>query len=231
VSGDADPDLDAVDHEPMRQAQWPVRSSMGRLFSLALLARLACDAGIRVVADQPDGTQLDLGRHRRVPTPAQRRALVARDVHCRFPGCHSRRRLHAHHIVWWGLGGRTDLANLVMLCPKHHHAVHDRHWTLTGTADAPEFRRADGQLVEHRAPRVDGRYDDLVTTARQISDAHGHVDVDVESPGGRWYGDHIDWDWFFAGLAPSSPPGVGDTVLGDWSDPPRRIDPDDWWTT
>ncbi len=212
--------------DELTEARWPIRSAMGRLFSLALLSRLACDAGIRAVADLPDGTQLDVGRHRRTPTPAQRRALLARDVHCRFPGCHTRHRLHAHHIIWWTLGGRTDLANLLMLCPKHHHAVHDRHWMLTGTADAPVFTRPDGTAVEHPPPRGDGRYDDLVITAAQLAAAHGHVDLDVESPGGRWYGDHIEWDWFFAGLAPTTPPGVADIALGDWSRPLHQ--PDRW---
>ena len=180
---------------------------MGRLFSLALLARLACDAGLRAVADLPDGTHLNLGRHRRTPTPEQKRALLARDIHCRFPGCTTRQHLHAHHIKWWSLGGLTDLINLILLCPTHHHAIHDRHWNLTGTATDPVFTRPDGRTVNPVAERVDGRYDDLMTTATHTATAHGHPDLDVEFPGGHWLGDHIDWDWFFAGLSSRNPDG------------------------
>lgn len=183
------------------KSHWPVRSAMGRLFSIALLDRLACNAGLRSVADLPDGTQLNLGRHRRTPTQEQRRALAARDLHCRFPGCDTRHRLHAHHIVWWSLGGSTDIENLLLLCPKHHHAVHDRQWTVTGTATSATFGRPDGQAFPTVEPRSSGNYDDLVITATAAADAHGHVDIDVEFPGGRWLGDHIDWDWFFTGLA------------------------------
>lgn len=203
----ADAGSDRVTTSDLREERWPIRSAMGRLFSLALLARLACDAGLRAVADLPDGTQLDLGRHRRTPTPEQRRALLARDVHCRFPGCDTRRHLHAHHIRWWSLGGLTDLSNLLMLCPMHHHAIHDRHWTLTGTAEDPVFSRPDGRIVHPVAERVDGRYDDLMVAASRTASAHGHHDLDVEFPGGRWLGDHIDWDWFFAGLCSRNPDG------------------------
>jgi hypothetical protein len=29
--------------------------------------------------------------------------------------------------------GSTDIDNLVLLCPRHHHAVHEGHWTITAT--------------------------------------------------------------------------------------------------
>jgi hypothetical protein len=179
---------------------------------MALLARLACDAGLRHVADLPDGSQLDLGRHRRFPNAPLRRALIARDVHCRFPGCTSRHSLHAHHIIWWILGGRTDAANLIMLCHKHHGAIHDRHWTVTGTAADPVFRSPAGIRVEPGAPAMSGDMADLVTA----HEANG-LDVAVDHPGGRWQGDHIDWDCFFAAFANPNPLGVPDTKVGDWN--------------
>ncbi len=198
---------------PLEQHRWPVRLSSGAAISLALLARLACDAGIRHVADLPDGTQLNLGRHRRVPDPPLRRALLARDVHCRFPGCHTRRNLHAHHIIWWILGGRTDTENLLMLCPKHHAAIHTRHWTLTGTATHPVFSGPDGHTVDPHAPPLHG------TTAELIDahDQHG-LDIAVDHVGGRWHGDHMDWDCFFAGITSlNRPPGVPEVAAGDWT--------------
>jgi predicted restriction endonuclease len=36
-----------------------------------------------------------------------------------------------HHVIWWEHYGFTDLANLIPLCNRHHHAVHDHGWQLT----------------------------------------------------------------------------------------------------
>lgn len=35
----------------------------------------------------------------------------------------------------WRHGGRTDLENLIPLCSRHHHAVHDSGWQLRLAAD------------------------------------------------------------------------------------------------
>ena len=59
-----------------------------------------------------------------------RKALDARDGGCRFPGCGSRVRTHAHHIVHWAHGGETAMHNLVLLCPFHHRAVHEGGWRV-----------------------------------------------------------------------------------------------------
>jgi hypothetical protein len=40
-----------------------------------------------------------------------------------------------HHVHPWEHGGRTDLDNLLPLCSKHHHLVHDGGWTLTMPTD------------------------------------------------------------------------------------------------
>ncbi|MDT8369380.1 MAG: HNH endonuclease signature motif containing protein, partial [Longimicrobiales bacterium] len=64
------------------------------------------------------------GRRTRTVSPALRRALELRDRGCRFPGC-ACRFTDAHHIVHWADGGRTDLQNLVLLCRRHHRAVHE----------------------------------------------------------------------------------------------------------
>ena len=186
--------------------QWPVRTSLGTNISLSLLARIAGNSGIRHVADLPDGTQLNLGRHQRLPTPALRRALLARDIHCQFPGCSARHHLHAHHIHWWIHGGPTNADNLLMMCPKHHHAIHDRHWTLTGTATHPVFTRPDGRPVDRTPPPMSGSLAELITA----NDTHG-TDIAVEHPGGHWYGDHIDWDCFYAAFAvPQRPHHIPD---------------------
>ena len=58
------------------------------------------------------------------------RLLRHRDGECRFPGCGARRFTQAHHIVWWGDGGPTDLDNLILLCFFHHKLVHEHGWAV-----------------------------------------------------------------------------------------------------
>src|SRR6266540_2920827 len=46
----------------------------------------------------------------------------------------------AHHLLAWANGGPTDLLNLVLLCPRHHHTAHHQHWTIRIAGDGlPEF--------------------------------------------------------------------------------------------
>jgi hypothetical protein len=91
---------------------------------------------------------LEVGRATRVIAPAQRTALTVRDGGCRFPGCDRPVAwCDAHHLRHWLHGGPTDLANLVLLCCGHHHAVHEGGWRLdrhpdgTITAIPPHRRR------------------------------------------------------------------------------------------
>ena len=74
---------------------------------------------------------LDLGRTTRLANRAQRRALRALYRGCAVPGCDIPfDRCTIHHVVWWRHGGHTDLQNLLPVCNRHHHLVHDRGWQL-----------------------------------------------------------------------------------------------------
>jgi hypothetical protein len=116
----------------------------------ATIARIRCDADITTAitttttATRPSPieaitalrdtarTVLYLGRTQRTVTPRLRRALEVRDRHCAFPDCRvDITRTHAHHITEWERGGSTDLDNLVLLCSRHHHAVHEGGWTIS----------------------------------------------------------------------------------------------------
>lgn len=92
--------------------------------------RLACDAGlIRMITD-PDSMPLDVGRRTRTISPAQARAVIHRDRHCRFEGCTAPEwACDVHHIDYWGHGGRTDLHVLALLCWHHHTQVHNHQTT------------------------------------------------------------------------------------------------------
>ena len=75
--------------------------------------------------------ELNLGRSSRLANRAQRRALRGLYRTCGIPGCAVHYdRCKLHHIVWWRNGGRTDLANLLPVCPQHHANIHNDGWTI-----------------------------------------------------------------------------------------------------
>jgi hypothetical protein len=99
--------------------------------------RLVCDATFVVAVDDRSGHTMYEGRQRRYPTAAQRREIMRRDRHCRFPGCSNVTFAHPHHIKRWKPDrGPTDLPNLALLCDYHHHLVHSNTWTMSGDANA-----------------------------------------------------------------------------------------------
>ena len=74
---------------------------------------------------------MDVGRAARLVTLAIWYALVLRDQHCAFPGCtRPPRACDAHHVVHWADGGETSLANLLLLCRRHHTFVHHSPWQV-----------------------------------------------------------------------------------------------------
>ncbi len=92
----------------------------GESLSASAIRRLCCDAEIIPAVLGTSSEVLDVGRTRRLVTPAIWRALAARDQHCRFPHC-TRPPLmcHAHHIQHWANGGPTSLDNLILLRLSH----------------------------------------------------------------------------------------------------------------
>jgi hypothetical protein len=81
---------------------------------------------------------LDIGKPTDTIPPHLRRAVIVRDRTCRFPGCQQPpAACDVHHVVWRAQGGRTQLANLVLLCRFHHLiAIHQWGWTITLHPDA-----------------------------------------------------------------------------------------------
>ena len=74
---------------------------------------------------------MDAGRSARTIPPSLRRALVARDRGCRFPGCDRPAEwTDGHHLRHWAHGGETTLQNLALLCRRHHRRVHEQGWRL-----------------------------------------------------------------------------------------------------
>ncbi|GAA2522388.1 HNH endonuclease signature motif containing protein [Winogradskya humida] len=115
-----------VAYDPLTQALGIGTTDTGMRVSADVVRRLACDARILPVVLDGKGQVLNVGRRRRRATGSLRRALHVRDGGCAFPDCELPSRwTDAHHIRPWTAGGRTDLANLVLLCRRHHSIVHD----------------------------------------------------------------------------------------------------------
>jgi hypothetical protein len=114
--------------------------------------RLACDASVVVMRHGADGSTLDVGRKTRTIPAAIRRALAARDQYCRFPGC-TARRCDVHHVTHWVHGGVTSLSNTLLLCRRHHRAVHEGGFRVAwADSGEPVFVRPDGVRLDPAPP-------------------------------------------------------------------------------
>ena len=95
------------------------------------LARLACDAVLQRVTLDRRGVPVNVGRRYRTATDAQWQAVRAVYRTCAWHCCERPVSwCQLHHIHEWEHGGRTDLCNLIPLCSRHHHDVHEGGWTL-----------------------------------------------------------------------------------------------------
>src|SRR2546425_1449547 len=108
--------------------------------SSASLQRMACDCSVTRVLLSQESVVIDIGRSRRMITGPARKALNARDGHCRWPGCERPAAwCDGHHIVHWVHGGTNEPDNLVLLCRRHHRMVHEGNWQIV--------RGDDGHLM------------------------------------------------------------------------------------
>jgi hypothetical protein len=118
-----------VDADALRRAHKGQSSHSvmdGQRVSAETSRRLACGAPVTRTMEDVDATIRS--RTRTIP-PAIRRALEQRDGGCRFPGC-GLRFCDAHHVKHWADGGATRLHNLVLLCRRHHRAVHEEGFSV-----------------------------------------------------------------------------------------------------
>ncbi|MGO1539381.1 MAG: DUF222 domain-containing protein [Leucobacter sp.] len=81
----------------------------------------------RVRAQEMTNEVLSVDRYR--PSEEIKRFLVARDMHCRFPGCRiPTARCDIDHTVDAARGGPTTTRNLGHLCRSHHTLKHQTGW-------------------------------------------------------------------------------------------------------
>jgi len=103
----------------------------GAPLTAATIQRLSCDGATTEITLDTFGQPLDVGREHRTFTPKQRIALAIRDGGCVFGDCDKEPSMtEAHHIVPWSQGGRTDLANGILLCKFHHLLIHNNGWEI-----------------------------------------------------------------------------------------------------
>ena len=95
------------------------------------MRRWACLADITPIITAADGIRLYMGRDSRLANREQRRALRAIYRYCAIPGCRVGFDYCAiHHLIWYRNLGNTDIDNLLPICSKHHHLVHEGGWKL-----------------------------------------------------------------------------------------------------
>ena len=171
----------------------PGRSDLdGIRVSAETSRRMACDAAVVAMVHAKDGSMLSVGRRTRTIPPHIRRALEERDRGCRFPGCGCRF-TEAHHVKHWADGGETSLRNTLLLCRRHHRAVHEGQVKVSVATDGTVlfFTRRGKMLAD--APRQVWR--DLAPVPSVHPAALGKGDGLTLSNGAALYRDsEIPWE-------------------------------------
>ncbi|MCU1439119.1 MAG: endonuclease [Rhodoglobus sp.] len=115
------------------------RSGHGRIdgqpdpISFETIERMLCSGSTLPIVFDGEGQPLDLGREQRLYSRRQCIALAARDGGCRVNGCgRPASWTEAHHVQHWGRdGGKTTIANGILLCRHHHLLLHNNGWEIT----------------------------------------------------------------------------------------------------
>ncbi len=145
--------LDEIGTRSTRGAQGPVRSPSfatrgnvtgtdvvggpqyedGTPISRTELDLACCDSEFARYVFGANSEVLDVGRTQRTFTCARRDALIARDKHCRYPGCTAPPILcDGHHLdEWVKKHGRTAVRRGLLLCTFHHGLVHRKSIQIT----------------------------------------------------------------------------------------------------
>ncbi|MDZ7930754.1 MAG: DUF222 domain-containing protein [Rhodococcus sp. (in: high G+C Gram-positive bacteria)] len=116
--------------------------------------QLACDCVLTAIVMDEHGSPINLARTARTVTAKQKRALIARDHTCAFPGCGKPASwTEAHHIWHWADGGPTDMNNLVLLCGFHHRLMHHSDWEVFIGTDGHPWFIPPATVDPYRQPR------------------------------------------------------------------------------
>ena len=170
--------------------------------SAATSRRIGCDSSIVNIVEDEKGEPLSIGRCSRTIPPPMRRALRIRDGGCRFPGCTNTKFVDGHHIKHWADGGETSLDNLVSLCRRHHHLVHEGGFACEKSADGEVYFSDRGRKPLpnwSNLPKVASDHDVQQWLDREFFAATENG----EGCHAKWYaGDRMDWSMAVSALFP-----------------------------
>ena len=112
----------------------------GDVITASQTRRLACQAKILPAVLDGKSEVLDLGRSKRLHSPAQRKALRLQQRECQADSCTVPATwTETHYPHPWSAGGTTDLTNAALLCSHHHHRAHDTRY-LTNRMPNGDYR-------------------------------------------------------------------------------------------
>ncbi len=135
-----------IDLDDLKNKVGAATLTTGTRISGGELRRIACTQGILPMVFNGASLPIDMGRSKRLFTPAQRIAIANRDLGCVTPGCEAPPGwCEGHH--WqhdWANGSTTNIDDGTLLCSRHHHQAHDENW---------QFRQATDGHIEIKKPR------------------------------------------------------------------------------
>ncbi len=153
--------------------------------------RLACDASKVIMSHDSEGRILDVGRKTRTIHPALRRALKHRDGGCRFPGC-GITFCEVHHIEHWADLGETSLENTVLMCRRHHRAVHEEGYRVERFENGEiRFFSPRGAEIPVVPERLVPAGDALVALVERLEEDGIAIDPWTGVP--TWEGERVDY--------------------------------------
>ena len=109
----------------------PALLDTGDPITAAQARKLACEAGIIPAVLGGDSEILDVGRESRFHLKHQRIAIRVRDQYCTADGCDSPpRALPRPPQHPWSRGGKTNISDGRLLCPRHHTYAHSPKYEM-----------------------------------------------------------------------------------------------------
>ncbi len=184
-----------VDSEVLDQGSGRCELEDGPSLAPETARRLGCDASVVAIQESGDGEPLNVGRKTRTIPPAIRRALKSRDRGCRFPSCTQRSFVDGHHVRHWAHGGETSLANLLLLCRRHHRLVHEDGFGVHADGHGHfRFTRPGGEPIPD-APRASPSHCDVGAVNRRRG-----LDIGPGTCVPRWAGERMDYGLAVDGL-------------------------------
>jgi hypothetical protein len=139
------PALDGTDPEARCEVE-------GEPISVETARRFTCDSNVDLLTLDHLGKPVSLNTLKRHANSKQRRALEAIYGGCGVEACGvTVGDCHIHHIIPWELKNESSLIDLIPLCSRHHHMIHEGGWTLARSPDwVDRWASPDGEVHERR---------------------------------------------------------------------------------